>query len=934
MKSRYLLVFLLLCMACGVAAQPFCTITHYDETNGLSQRAVKQIAQDNTGMIWMATWNGLNRFDGCRFQAVKPHVGDGTGIYSDRIQNVQISSTGNLWCRIDYHFYIFDVKTHRFIDFMTPIEQKSRCKLQALRLRPAEDGTSVIECENNLFLTVSDAHPATSYAISTKLPEKKYKSIANKQYRQLGNLSEDDLIYSGTDRYGTIWAVTTDGSIYYTTSVRQSLTKLPQQLPAMEKLYFGIVDRQGNLWLRSPMGAFKLTFGRYPYTSLDSNTSAAGADKEGDKSGRAIMKDRKGRIWVSCKDATVRVYDSRMNLLGYLSAQGRLQPVRTPFASTVYCFFQDRQGQYWLGTKPDGLFRLREQADGTFTVQHFKEDPSVKDGLLGKNVYDIAQDAQGRLWIATMTGGLNIAGQPEAEHPVFIHVGNGLKGFPAECMSLRRILITHAGVALLASTDGLVVADSRKPVSQLSFRRHVGEADRVNSLSNVAVMDILEDKNHQVYVATESGGVNLIEGDDLLAPKLSFKHYDKGSGLDSDVALSLMEARGSLWVVSDYSLMKIPLDSGRNTAFSAIYDDIEIYDNNYWNRPVSFSEAHPVVLHDGSFLLGLQDGVIRAPLQPDAGSGFVPPLVFTGITIQNKEEMLAVSSIDTLTLQPDERNVIISFAALDYRHATNIHYAFRMMGQEGDSIWNYIGTNRSVTLLDLEPGTYRLQIRSTDSSGKWTKNTRTITIIVTPTFWETRLAKFLLLCLLLSLAYGILRLVRYIKAIKQKQKETLEAYLQLLGKEEASPRSLSKGSEDSFPQGQGKEGENTSSEGRSGSPLRLRPEDEEFMKRVMSFVETHLNDADVSIDDMAAATFTSKSGLNRKMKSLLGVTPAEFMRESRLQKAAQMLATTAMSIQEIALVCGFADQNYFSKCFKAQKGVTPSQYRAEHDNSL
>ena len=95
------------------------------------------------------------------------------------------------------------------------------------------------------------------------------------------------------------------------------------------------------------------------------------------------------------------------------------------------------------------------------------------------------------------------------------------------------------------------------------------------------------------------------------------------------------------------------------------------------------------------------------------------------------------------------------------------------------------------------------------------------------------------------------------------------------------------------------------------------------MDAVMDYIETHLSDSDITVDDMALAVAVSRSGLTRKMKSLMGVTPAEFLRETRLTRASTLLATTSRPIKEIAVVCGFSDMNYFGKCFKSSRGLTP-----------
>ena len=89
-------------------------------------------------------------------------------------------------------------------------------------------------------------------------------------------------------------------------------------------------------------------------------------------------------------------------------------------------------------------------------------------------------------------------------------------------------------------------------------------------------------------------------------------------------------------------------------------------------------------------------------------------------------------SLDTLTLLPRERSITIHFAALDFSAPDRISYAFRLSGNDE---WTYIGHNRSTTLLDMEPGEYLLEIRSTNADGEWQQNERRLTIIVMPTFW-------------------------------------------------------------------------------------------------------------------------------------------------------------------------------------------------------
>ena len=80
----------------------------------MAQWYVTQIVQDHQGMMWFATWNGLNRYDGYEFQCFKSRPGDGIDIPSDRIQDMILADDGNLLCQIEGRVFLFDVKWCRY----------------------------------------------------------------------------------------------------------------------------------------------------------------------------------------------------------------------------------------------------------------------------------------------------------------------------------------------------------------------------------------------------------------------------------------------------------------------------------------------------------------------------------------------------------------------------------------------------------------------------------------------------------------------------------------------------------------------------------------------------------------------------------------------------------------------------------------------------
>lgn len=103
--------------------------------------------------------------------------------------------------------------------------------------------------------------------------------------------------------------------------------------------------------------------------------------------------------------------------------------------------------------------------------------------------------------------------------------------------------------------------------------------------------------------------------------------------------------------------------------------------------------------------------------------------------------------------------------------------------------------------------------------------------------------------------------------------------------------------------------------------------DEVFLKQAILKVEQKLSDETFDFDKFAIDMATSKSTLHRKLKSLTGLSPGEFIRNVRLKHAVQMLSNNMGNISEIAFGVGFNDPKYFSRCFKTEYGMTPKEFQ-------
>ncbi len=106
-------------------------------------------------------------------------------------------------------------------------------------------------------------------------------------------------------------------------------------------------------------------------------------------------------------------------------------------------------------------------------------------------------------------------------------------------------------------------------------------------------------------------------------------------------------------------------------------------------------------------------------------------------------------------------------------------------------------------------------------------------------------------------------------------------------------------------------------------------QDKVLMDKIMAFLEKHIGDSELKMDDIAQAVNLGRTAFYGKMKSIVGMPPVEFVRHIRLQRAEELITKSKDSFSQIAYAVGFTDPKYFSKCFRKETGMSPSEYRAK-----
>lgn len=470
---------------------------------------------------------------------------------------------------------------------------------------------------------------------------------------------------------------------------------------------------------------------------------------------RAIMVDKQQNLWVANKKGVIRIFNPDKTLKGYLTPEGIISPKAISFSRNIYCFTEDEQGNIWMGSKWDGIIRLSPKRDGSFQIRnyvHKEEDPY---SLSNNSVYCIYQDSKKRMWIATHGGGINLLQETANGKIRFLHNGNLLKGYSKDKFNKVRVIKEVNNALLVGTTEGLITfsCNFERP-EDIKFYDNVRIPDLASSLSSNDVIYIYTDSHKNSYVLTFTGGINQIISDNLLTDHIQFKTYTKRNGLVSDLVLSMIEdQQRNLWVISENTLAKFDPENGT----------FEHYNEKHLQKEIYFSEASPAILQN-QLILGTDAGILKINPTAFSKSSYTPPIVFTSLKIQGVQQQLDLDDLEELKLKPDERNVSFLFAALDYINPTSISYAYRLKGLEEK--WNEVENSRTASYINLPPGNYELQIRSTNSDGVWTDNIRKLSVNVTPTFWETSWAILFYIISFILFTSTIVYIILYIYKLR------------------------------------------------------------------------------------------------------------------------------------------------------------------------
>jgi len=508
-------------------------------------------------------------------------------------------------------------------------------------------------------------------------------------------------------------------------------------------------DSQGVFWISTNRGNgfFKCTFlPDYFNHYLFKDHSVYSISNET----RAIFEDREKRLWVACKDGAVHVFDENKKEIGTLNSDGRIIP-GGKLEILVYNFYQVKSGDIWLSTKRQGLFRLKPQGSkNAFRIENFRHNPNDAYSPVNNDFYSVVQDHNGRIWAGSYGGGLHLIDEQNGKIR-FLHAGNVLKSYPiGNCSKVRQVFVDSKNYIWVATTEGFVTFNANiKNPSKISFTYYHKKEGLPNSLGANDVHCIFEDSDANMWFGTFGGGLNKLKTRSVAGNQFDFEVYNRTKGMPNNVIYTIIDDKqGNLWLTTENSIVK----------FNKKNKLIEVFGKGNELENVEFSEASASLLKSGEICVGSKSGFYYFLPESVKRRVINAPLVFTRLLLFNKVEEIGVEG-SILQTQIDKTKQIvfnhkqnvftIEFATLDMRAPEKIKYAYKLEGF--DPNWNYVQTKHYANYTALPPGVYTFRVKSTDSEGVWLKNERQIELKILPSFWQSAVAKFLYVVLILVL---------------------------------------------------------------------------------------------------------------------------------------------------------------------------------------
>lgn len=763
--------------------------TQWNADAGLPQNSVRGIVQTPDGYIWVATLNGIARFDGVHFTVFDKS--NTKGLTSNRFVAMSAGRNGDFWL-------------------------------------VAEDG-NVVWFHHGRFKTLGlpeGIHPSSSLSVTSDKNGTAWIDSNGELYRwnEQKNVFEKQLLGKDGTHFRPLWWVGTgfwaveENQLLYLTRGVFKTHPLPQWIVKSQIRRAAVAD-DGTILIETLNGQHaQLIDGIFqhferqldiPFTwqgirdwklhinnVLNRSLSFPSTDVESMIEFNVMLSDTEGNTWVGSEGKGLFRIQKQL-ITVYSTDQGLA-------GASVYPVLKGKSGEMWVGTWPAGLSRIEDGKVHTFTT---------KDGLPGL-VSALAEDRDGKLWVGTH-GGLRILDQghflvpkglPPEGIPVVMAIYQTSDGSMLLGTERGMYVLNNMGLKILTIQSGLATNNTRAIVpdhyGNLWIGGYGGMTKLNNSLTPVArwteqnglpsnnVRSIYEDTAGNIWVGTYDGGLGLFRKD-------KWTIFNSANGLfDNGVFQILEDAHQNFWMSSNRGIYRVnkadlyAFAEGRQARIQSIgYGKADGMLNIECNGGVWPAGARD----DRGFLwFPTQNGV--AVLNPEVlgRSKDSPRAIIESVAVDQKE----LGPVRQITLKPDQTSLAIQYTALSFSKPEQIDFRYKLDGIESE--WQYVGRRRTAYYTHLPPGQYVFHLAAVNSDGIWSKTDQILPVEIEPPFF--RKWWFLTACSLLALVIAWSLWNYRIGQLKRMQSAQKAFSQQLIASQETERRRIAAELHDSLGQ--------------------------------------------------------------------------------------------------------------------------------------
>lgn len=771
-----------------------------DNASGVSHSSVNTVFQDSNNLLWLGTWDGLNRYDGRTFKVYRPELNNNRSLSNQVILKVTEDAEGNIWVltlhginRYDkdsgfFNRFYFSNKNNptltenEFNMSLSPdkklfayarewgvgvfngsdfqkIWEDSFLESPIVRMKFLEENELlVLDAVGQFSILKLQEEGETIRAIGYSklmdnvvdfeiLGNRKVVLIDSKESPMVlsvdGGEQQDLRFTKPTSLIGKVsnGVVVSTGIEHYLIGSDGNRT-VPKWLSVLQgnKLTSLFQGAEGIYWATTDgEGVFKV----YPKSkSFHGISSKQVPDFEGTIV-RSFLQIPDHSIWVGTKGKGVFRFPENqlgpsMEQLDYIN----LNEENSSVNNAVYALLQAKDSLLLMGTDGPGitLFDLK-----TEKLIAWEDVVGIPKKIRFKSVYALYQDIDGAIWAGTSGHGLirlKISRSPSgiALESLDQYVGNnGTKGEISSNIIFSIQPKDQHSLWVGTRLGGLNLFDKRKGI----FEAYRNEEGNPNSLSNNDIL-CMHRTGGELWIGT-SFGLNVYKGDG------TFSHYTVAEGLPSNTIHGITsDGNNDLWISTNYGLSKLDVD--KQVFYN--YTKEEGLQDNEFGDGAAYSGA------DYIFMGGRKGFNYFVPEQINV-SNFVPNLFIDRITGQDGNvpyyQNLVISpegnSTPTIPLKHNQNFLNVEFSALTFINNKKCSYAYQL--KQFDSEWKQIGSRTNLSFTNIPPGKYSLWVKWTNGDGVWSKPVETAKFDIAPIFWESGIAWALYIFLFILFALSI-----------------------------------------------------------------------------------------------------------------------------------------------------------------------------------